>query len=232
VTDRRNRRTYEGRVVTDEHDTSADDARLITALTTEHFALQSMRSTITSEAGTRASLYIGALSSTLIALGFAAQFEDAFAPFAGAALPALVILGFFTYVRLAETSVEDLHYLGRIQRIRSYYRRLTPEPDRYFPGTAERSDQALFEAMAIAPRQRFQFLFTAASMVAAINSIVGGVGVALLLAGALDVDQAIAIPVGVLVALAAMALHGLDQVRRFDRLHATESAAASEAATP
>jgi hypothetical protein len=210
--------------VTDEHDTNSDDdARLLTALTTEHFVLQSTRATITGEAGTRTSLYIGALSSALIALGFAAQFPDAFAPFASAVLPAIIVLGVFSYVRLAEISVEDLHYLARIQRIRGYYRELSPRAAQYFPGVATRSDHALFEAMAIAPRQRFQFLFTAASMVGAINSILAGISVALLLDGGFGVNRAVAVGAAVVVALAAMCLHGLDQVRRFGRLHAGES---------
>ena len=207
----------------DETPSTAQDAQLLTALTTEHFALQSMRSTITGEAGSRAALYIGALSSALVALGFSGQFEDAFAPFAAAVLPALLVLGLFTFVRLVEISVEDLHYLHQIQRIRAYYRDLSPRGAAYFPNPALRSDQALFASMAINPRQRFQFLYTAASMVGAINSIVAGVGVALLLDGAFDVALAASIVVGIIVALAAMALHAVNEIRRFNRLHATEA---------
>jgi hypothetical protein len=209
--------------VTDEHEIRDDDTSLLTALTTEHFVLQSTRATITSEAGTRTSLYIGALSSVLIALGFIAQFEDAFAPFAAAVLPALLVLGVFTYVRLVEISVEDLHYLGRIQQIRAYYRELSPRAAQFFPGAATRSDEALFESLSIGRRQRrFQFLFTAASMVAAINSIVAGVAIALLLDGGFGVNLGLAIVAAVAVALAAMCTHGIDEVRRFDRLHAAE----------
>lgn len=211
----------------DEPEAPEDDARLLTALTTEHFALQSMRSTITGESGSRAALYIGALSSALVALAFSGQFEDAFAPFAAAVFPAILVLGVFTYVRLAEISVEDLHYLHQIQRIRGYYRGLSPRAAAYFPNEELRSDQALFAAMAIKPRQRFQFLYTAASMVGAINSIVAGVGAALLLDGAFDVARGASIAVGIVVALAAMALHGVDEVRRFARLHATEDTGAA-----
>jgi hypothetical protein len=208
--------------MTDEPTTSVDDSKLLTALTTEHFVLQSTRSTITGEAGSRAALYVGALSSSLISLGFAAQFHDAFAPFAGAVLPAVIVLGVFTYVRLVEIGVEDLHYLTRIQRIRAYYRGLTPNAAPFFPGVATRGDQAMFEATAMASRQRFQFLFTAASMIAAINSIVVGIAVALLLDGGFGVTRWIAVVVAIVVALAAMAVHGVDEVRRFDRLHAGE----------
>lgn len=92
---------------------------------------------------------------------------------------------------------------------------------------AARSDEALFEAMAIAPRQRFQFLFTAASMVGAINSIVGGIAVALLLDGGFGVNRGVAIAAAVVVAILAMCVHGLDEVRRFGRLHAGKRAGSS-----
>lgn len=51
-----------------------DDARqqaLLTALTTEHFVLQTARSTTVSEANGRSSLYLTSVSSALVALGIA-----------------------------------------------------------------------------------------------------------------------------------------------------------------
>jgi hypothetical protein len=54
---------------------------LMSALTTEHFVLQSALSANTGEVGTRASLYLFSLSSSLVALGFASQSPDLFVPF-------------------------------------------------------------------------------------------------------------------------------------------------------
>jgi hypothetical protein len=48
-------------------------AAFISALTTEHFVLQGAVSANTSEVGTRASLYLFSLSSSLVALGFASH---------------------------------------------------------------------------------------------------------------------------------------------------------------
>ena len=42
----------------------------MTALTTEHFALQGARSTLTAESASRAALYLASLTGSLIALGF------------------------------------------------------------------------------------------------------------------------------------------------------------------
>jgi hypothetical protein len=84
-----------------------DDAKqqaLLSALVTEHFVLQSARGVATSEAGTQASLYLTALTGTLVALGFIAQVGEQF----DAVLPALFLLGAFTYVRLLENSIEDV----------------------------------------------------------------------------------------------------------------------------
>jgi hypothetical protein len=73
-------------------DEQARHAAFMSALVTEHFVLQSAASTTVSEAGSRASLYVFSLSSSLIAMGFTAE-TDAFATFVAALLPALFVLG-------------------------------------------------------------------------------------------------------------------------------------------
>lgn len=68
------------------------------------------------ESSARAALYISAVSSTLVALGFIGQIsevEDAFTVFALTALPTLYVLGLFTFVRTTENGVEDLMMDGR-----------------------------------------------------------------------------------------------------------------------
>jgi len=102
-------------------------AALISALTTEHFVLQSALSSNTSEVGTRASLYLFSLSSSLVALGFASRSPELFVPFVAIVLPALFILGLFTVVRLVDSNLEGILYLNEIARIRQYYRRLSPD---------------------------------------------------------------------------------------------------------
>jgi hypothetical protein len=75
---------------------------LVTILTTEHFTLQGARGSTVSESSARAALYVGAVSSALIALGFIAQASElgtAFDAFALVVLPTLYVLGIFTFER-------------------------------------------------------------------------------------------------------------------------------------
>jgi len=92
----------------------------MTALVTEHFVLQGARSTLTAESASRAALYLASLTGTLIALGFVTRDAAVLGPFAAAVLPALLILGEFTYWRLLNAGIEDFHRRWEIQRIRAY----------------------------------------------------------------------------------------------------------------
>jgi hypothetical protein len=84
---------------------------VVTVLTTEHFTLQGARAATTSESTARAALFVGAVSSGLTALGFVGQassFGSSFEAFALLVLPTLFALGVFTFVRLVQSSTEDL----------------------------------------------------------------------------------------------------------------------------
>ena len=163
-------------------------AALLSVLVTEHFVLQSARGAATSEAGIRASLYLTFLTGALVALSFIAQVGEQFDAFAGAVLPALFLLGEFTYVRLPENSIEDVLLQRSIRRIRRYYLALHPDAAEFFgdvadgPGRRAPTVPGWLGGVAgqVIYHSWVQLLFTAASMVAAINSILGGAGVALL----------------------------------------------------
>ena len=113
-------------------------AAFLTALTTEHFVLQTAASATVSEAAARASLYVLSLSSSLVAMGFASRSQEVFLSFAGAVIPALFLLGLFTIYRLVDTGIENQQYLTGIARIRGYYRTLTPEAAVYFSAESGR----------------------------------------------------------------------------------------------
>lgn len=69
---------------------------LLTVLTTEHFTLQGARASTVSESSARAALFVGAVTSTLVALGFIAQASElgsAFDTFVLVVLPTLYVLG-------------------------------------------------------------------------------------------------------------------------------------------
>jgi hypothetical protein len=175
------------------------------ALTTEHFVLQTAANSTVSEAAARASLYVLALSSSLVALGFASSSPEVFFPFAAAILPAVFVLGVFTVVRLVDTGIENQQYLAGIARIRGHYRTLTPEAAWYFSAESGRWPESQS-----APPLRFgplvAFLTTAASMIAFINSSVAGATVTLLANRFLVGDSTgIALLLGVAAAIGLMA---------------------------
>jgi hypothetical protein len=111
-----------------------DRTSLLTVLTTEHLTLQGARASTISESSARAALYVGAVSSALIALGFlgqASEFGAAFDAFALVVLPTVYLLGLFTFVRPVQCSIEDLLYGRAINRIRGFYLQLAGEESRY-----------------------------------------------------------------------------------------------------
>jgi hypothetical protein len=173
-----------------EHETGEGKPppEFMSALVTEHFVLQGTSSSTISESGSRVSIYLSALSSGLVAIGFASSSHRALESLAFTVLPTVFILGWFTIVRLIDTSVANVISQRRMDLIKQYYASIYPPAARYFhdPGHSVRYG-------------RWSFLFTMASMVITVNSVVGGAAIALVasLAG-----QASA-PVPVLAGLAA-----------------------------
>src|SRR5215208_3700428 len=192
-----------------------DRQALLTMLTTEHFTLQGSRATTVSESSSRAALYMGSVSSTLIALGFLAQVSDigdAFDVFALVVLPTLFALGIFTFVRTVESSVEDVLYGRAINRIRAYYLEMAGPEARWFVMSGHDDALGVLANMGIQP-SRWQLYFTVSNMVATVNSVVGGSAVALAIGRLLDAPLGVAAAAGALAAAASFALH-----RRWDRL--------------
>src|SRR4029453_574066 len=104
--------------------------QLLQALTTEHFTLQTARAATIADSNGRSALYLSTVSSAVVALAFIGQVAHtghAFFLFALALLPALVLLGVLTYVRLLQTAIEDLYYARAINRIRRHYVALDPQ---------------------------------------------------------------------------------------------------------
>jgi hypothetical protein len=158
-----------------------DRQQLLTALTTEHFGLAGARAQATGESSSRAALYISSVSSTLVALGFIGQITevgDTFKIFALTALPTLYVLGLFTFVRVVENGVEDLLMGRAINRIRNYYLDVAGLEARYFMLSGHDDAQGVMRNMGVSLARRQQY-FTTGSMIAVINSVVGGGAIAI-----------------------------------------------------
>jgi len=206
------------------------DPAVLSALTTEHFTLQGARSQTVSESAARSSLYLGSVSSTLIALGFVSQISqggDAFQLFALAALPTLFFLGLFTFVRLVESSVEDIFYGRAINRIRHYYFELAGEESRYFMLSGNDDAPGVLSNMGLPGGSRWQLFFTTASAVSVVNGMVGGGAVAILLGVTLDLPLGVAAVAGAAFALASNML-----LLRYDRRRHEAAAGHAEVLFP
>jgi hypothetical protein len=199
--------------------------QLLQALTTEHFTLQTARSATIADSNGRSALYLSTVSSAVVALAFIGQVDrlgHAFFLFALALLPALVFLGVLTYLRLVQTAIEDLFYARAINRIRRHYVDLDPEAGRWFMLCGFDDPAGVLAAMGLATSgsaaHSHRHLWShSATMVAVVTSVIGGVGVALA-ANALGAGQlpvAASATLGLLVAVAAAAVFGWHQVRRW-----------------
>jgi hypothetical protein len=148
----------------------------VTFATTEHFNLQTARAATISEANGRASIYLAALSSNLIALAFIGQMSrlgTAFYAFALILLPVLAFVGVVTFQRLVQSSIEDIAYAQRIGRLRDFYLAIAPELEPYLLVVRGSRAEALLHAERLRPSGR-QLALTAAGMVAVVNSVVIG----------------------------------------------------------
>jgi hypothetical protein len=180
---------------------------LLTALTTEHFTLQGARSQTASESASRASLYILSVSSTLVALGFigqASQTGQTFDVFALTVLPTLYALGAFTFVRIVECGVEDFRYGVAINRIRNYYKQIAGDQAKLFLLSGHDDGRGVFANMGVPVEGRKQF-FTFATVVAMVNSVVGGAAIAIALGAIADSSLGVAAGIGGVVAIISLA---------------------------
>src|SRR3954469_18314276 len=148
----------------------------VTMATTEHFNLQTARAVTVSEANGRASIYMAALSSSLIALAFIGQISRlgaAFYAFALILLPVLAFIGFVTFQRLVQSSLEDMAYAQRIGRLRGFYVAVVPELAQYLLVVRGAGARASMPDAAPSP-SGWQLTLTVAGMVAVLNSVVVG----------------------------------------------------------
>ena len=153
-------------------------------MTTEHYTLQTGRSITTAETSGRASLFVGAVSSGLIALTFVGQIAHlgtAFFVFSLVVIPTLLLMGLITFERVLQAGTVDVIYARGINRIRHLYLEYAPQMQPYFilSHHDDQEDVLGREAMRIS---WWQVFLNTAGMIAVINSVLAGSFVGLLLA--------------------------------------------------
>ncbi|MFU8854850.1 hypothetical protein ACNAW0_28365 [Micromonospora sp. SL1-18] len=187
-------------------DEDAREQALLTAVTTEHFVLQTSRSATIAESVGRATIFMSMLSAALIGLGFVSSSGHLLKPYLGAVLPTLVISGLLTFVRLVQSMVENTLDIQRIQRIRAWYHRRYAGDQDFFADAVVGGGgmETVWAAVGSRPG-RGQMLLTTAAFVGAVNALLIGLG-ATLLSGLGAASPGLAIGIGVVVAFAAFAV--------------------------
>ena len=163
----------EGRSVT----TFGPDALQI--LTTEHWSLLAARNLVYTEAMSRTSIFVAALSGAVVALALVAQADDfgsGFVAFALVLLPVVYFLGFVTIVRLAQVNLENARWVQGMNRIRNAYLQLAPELEPYFVTSKYDDDEGVLASAVpgLAPVPHRQAFVAAPGVVAVIDSVVAG----------------------------------------------------------
>lgn len=184
---------------------------LLHALTTEHSTLQAARTASSSEGNSRVLIFLSTLSTLLVAIAFVGQATDFGTPFytfALTILPAMLIVGFATFMRVLQTQLDDAYYAIAISRIREHYKTLHPAAESLMILPTGTGLQAIRTEAALEKRvPRLQALFMISGMVAFVEALVAGAFVALVInrvaedAGVWAVAVGIATAVGVVAAL-------------------------------
>jgi hypothetical protein len=153
----------------------------VTFATTEHFTLQVARGSTIAESIGRATMFLGAVSGGLIALGLiatASRVGTAFYAFGLILLPTLAFTGLVTFERALQSGIEDLHYARRIALLRDYYSDEAPELIPYLLSVPEQHATT----PGLGAGGRWQAYRTVASMVAVVTAVLAGSAVGLLTA--------------------------------------------------
>jgi hypothetical protein len=176
----------------------------VTFATTEHFTLQGARAATISESTGRATMFLSAVSGSLVALGLvatASRVGTAFYTFGLVLLPTLAFVGFVTFERVLQSGIEDLGYARRIALLRGFYFHEAPELTPYLMSVPE-PDRLNVLGLWAGRRQQFR---TVAGTVAVITAVLTGSGAGLLAAVSSDHSLTVALVAGGVVGAAALA---------------------------
>ena len=181
---------------------------LMATMTTEHFTLAGARSQTITEANGRASIFLAAVSSSLVALGFLGPSGTTFEVFALVLFPTLSFLGLVTFDRVLQNSIEDIGYARRIDLCRQFYVDAWPMLTDYLyrPYRAEDAGR---------PRRRggWQLFLTVSGVVAVLTGLLVGAFSAVLALAVADPSEGLAFVLGGAVAASAIAaLHRAQRV--------------------
>ncbi len=189
-------------------------SQAVTIMTTEHYTLQGIRAATISDSSSRASLFLGTVSSTLVALAFVGQVSkttkdlgEPFYIFSLVLFPSLLFLGLVTFDRVLQSAIEDTVAAHGINRIRHYYVEIAPQLAPYFMQSTHDDDAGAAQNMGVASAWWQMFLDTA-GMIAVINSVIAGVSAGLIVSRlVVNKPLALYVLIGAAAFLLSLALH-------------------------
>jgi hypothetical protein len=195
----------------------ADDASwaaAVTFVTTEHFNLQTARSSTISETNGRASLFLGAVSAGLVAFAFAGQASrTALYVFGLVLFPVLFFLGLTTFSRALEASIADTLYMLRINRLRRFYLDRAPQLAGYLAPPAPSDDLAqLLQEEGYRPG-RWRTLLSIPGTISVVNGVLLGVTTGLAVAALTDDSLWFGTMTGLVVLVGTVVAHQRYQSR-------------------
>ena len=164
---------------TNHQKTGLADPRAVVILTTEHWSLLSARNLGYQEMFGRATIFIGVLSGTVIALALlaqATQFGRETLAFAAVLFAVSLFIGLATFVRCVAINLDDVRWVMGMSLIRRAYLQIVPELEQFFVASHEPGVDP--QTLGYGSPQRFSnltnSLTTTSSVVAALNSVLAG----------------------------------------------------------
>lgn len=190
-------------------------SQLVTIMTTEHLNLQTGRAMAIAEVNGRSSLFVGAVSSGLVALALVGQIAHlgtAFFVFSLVIIPTLLLMGLITFERVLQAGSVNLIYASGLNRIRHLYLEYAPQMQPYFI-LSMHDDREGIVGQETMHTSWWQVFFNTAGMIAVINSVLVGSFVGLLFA-VFALPLWVSTSMGVVTFLLSGALHQRYQWRQ------------------
>jgi len=203
----------------------SDDQRqkMLQFMATEHSVLQAGRSATIFETGGRTAVFLGTVSSTLIALAFVGQISGlgtAFFAFALVLLPTLFFLGLATFERTMQLQVEDYIYAVGMSRIRHLYVETVPQAEKYFVGSIHDDFATTMSptVFGMPVSVAWQSLLTVPGAIAMVNSVIVGSFAGLLVRATFVESVALSVGVGIAAFVVSVSLQRRHQIARWHQI--------------
>lgn len=188
------------------------------AVSAEYFALQGLRASSIGEASSRAALFFTTITGVLIALGLLATSLGTKDVDWAAILAAPVVgfIGLTSFLRIVETTIEDVAALRAMNVLREWLAGSSPQASRLIqvPGASGQHGNAFL--VTGAHENPWRITITLGSAVGTVNSAQSAVVLGLL-AIRLGTTAALGLAIGGALGGCLVALHLRYQVRRYQR---------------